>query len=700
MASTSKYIQIDAQILVEYIYEDSATTGVTGGEYETDNTGGNGIRCHVLSNDYTNTQFFFNEDSPQAGVSTGNKRTFSAVPINADRNKYAWLTTGSALWYGDYDSKITSNANYLAQLTTNPGLNAPTRTVSYDTMRIHLVNGFDFASMNFDGFIFEAQFESQNGTLHNLCSTAYLNSSNFEIINPTPFLVGEKLYGKYIEIKIPAVTWLDNEFYNEPPADATKGIAYQLTSASGPLKNTNVTISLKYIGSTTTTQGQRFFNTGSAITATIPGTDSFNGLTASIIEAEDGDYFLMEGLFNGSNYADTIARLEQQPDTEYIVFHDIKVFEQISQDFNKTSEFSFIQKEDFDKTFAFRPVIQNANYAISYRIDYELRLYNRADNSQVIKKSSLTRRDVKKYGKKMSRINLGLVPTISKVYNTILDQTGKAISYNNQMNLTLAVPRGDKHIVHQTQYVMGFKETVNVLASSNGITNISGTEIRPSSSTILKFPLGKAPITITPFDDFIQFRFYLGQDLFMNLTEIGNLYLTFKDDNGTEVKIKEYQDVMANPVNRSAGECIFKIDKENSTKVTGFKNRQYFISSKKQADSTEVVNRGDTESAETMLYYGNWIVPGESIDDDAIKAAEAAAGITEKGQYWKFKNGDSTIYWSRTVSEFAADLRFSSMANFKSHRIQYGWNAVLDPNIIIKIPGNGSSLSGLNIETL
>lgn len=700
MASTSKYIQIDPQILVEYIYEDSATSGVTGGEYETDNTGGNGIRCHVLTNDYTNTRFFFNEDSPQAGVSTGNKRTHSAVPINTDRNKYAWLTLTGALFYGDYDSNITTNANLLAQLTANPGLNAPTRTVSYDTMRIHLVNGFDFASLDYDGFIFEAQFESQNGTLNNLCSLAYLNSSNFETINPTPFLVGEKLYGKYIEIKIPSVTWLENEFYNEPPADATKGIAYQLTNASGPLKNTNVTLSLKFIGSTTTTQGQRFFNTGSATTATVPGTDAFSGLTASVEEADDGDYFLMQGLFDGINYADKIAELEQQPDTEYIVFHDIKVFEQTSQDFNLTSEFSFIQKEDFDKTFAFRPVIKNANYAISYRIEYELRLYNRADNSQVIKKSSLTRRDVKKYGKKLSRINLGLVPTISKVYNTILDQTGKAISYNNQMNLTLAVPRGDKHIVHQTQYVMGFKESVNVLASTNGITNVSGSAVRSSSATVLKFPLGKAPITITPFDDFVQFRFYLGQDLFMNLTEIGNLFLTFRDDSGTEVKIKEYQDVMANPVNRSAGECIFKIDKENSTKVTGFNTRQYFISSKKQADSTEVVNRGETESAETMLYYGTWILPGETIDDEAIRAAEAAAGITEKGQYWKFQNGNGTIYWSRTPSQFNADLAFTSMQNFKSHRIQYGWPAELDPNIIIGVPGNDNALKGLNIEKL
>ena len=312
MASTSKYIQIDPQILVEYIYEDSATTGVTGGEYETDNTGGNGIRCHVLTNDYTSTNFFFNEDSPQTGIATGNKRTYSAVPINTARNKYAWLTTTNVLWYGDFDTNITNNSTILAQLTENPSLNNPTRTVSYDTARIHLVNGFDFASLGFDGFIFEVQIKSVDGKLHNLTSTAFLNSSNFETINPSPFIVGEKLYGKYIDIKVPAVSWLEDEFYEEPPADATKGIAYNITSASGPQKNGNYHLSLKFIGSSTASQGQRYFLTGSATTATITGTDEFSSLSASISEATDGDYFLMEGIFEGYNYSDMIARLEQK----------------------------------------------------------------------------------------------------------------------------------------------------------------------------------------------------------------------------------------------------------------------------------------------------------------------------------------------------------------------------------------------------
>ena len=50
--------------------------------------------------------------------------------------------------------------------------------------------------------------------------------------------------------------------------------------------------------------------------------------------------------------------------------------------------------------------------------------------------------------------------------------------------------------------------------------------------------------------------------------------------------------------------------------------------------------------------------------------------------------------------EFNADLAFTSMQNFKSHRIQYGWPAELDPNIIIGVPGTDASINDLNVELM
>ena len=78
-----------------------------------------------------------------------------------------------------------------------------------------------------------------------------------------------------------------------------------------------------------------------------------------------------------------------------------------------------MQTSDFEDPYLFRPIIKNANAAVSYRIEYNLRLYNSIDNSQIIKRASFGSFDTKKYGKKMKRINLGTVPTVTKIYNVI-----------------------------------------------------------------------------------------------------------------------------------------------------------------------------------------------------------------------------------------------------------------------------------------
>ena len=132
----------------------------------------------------------------------------------------------------------------------------------------------------------------------------------------------------------------------------------------------------------------------------------------------------MYGQHNGEIFENFIAELANQENADYSVFHDIQVFEQIAGDtstsqFVETTNMTFVQTSDFEDPFMFRPIIKNANIAVSYRIEYNLRLYNTVNNTQIIKRSSYGSFDTRKYGKKMKRINLGTVPTVTKVYNVI-----------------------------------------------------------------------------------------------------------------------------------------------------------------------------------------------------------------------------------------------------------------------------------------
>ena len=350
MASTSKYIQLNPQILLEYIYQDPALPTVI-------DTDTNGARVMILDNTYTGTNFMFTEDNPY--VPTGNYRTYSAIPINTARTKYAYLTTNMPLNYLDYDTNLPDVASLLAQLTTPP--NVPPEAVQYDTLRLHLISGYSFASQG-DGFIFDVQFVDGQGKRQNLASIVFLNTDNYEVINPDEFIIGERLYTKYIDLKIPAVSYLNNVTISNPLV--TTSLSYLMTNGSGVRDSTMIDFSLKDIITTEVVNGYKYFLTGNDVSVSINKTDEYSGLSAAVQESPNGDFFELYGEYNGDIYEDFIISLDSQPNTKIIVFHDVRVIEQVGTSFITTSENSFLQSNDFGVPYKFRPIVLNSAVAI------------------------------------------------------------------------------------------------------------------------------------------------------------------------------------------------------------------------------------------------------------------------------------------------------------------------------------------------
>ena len=127
------------------------------------------------------------------------------------------------------------------------------------------------------------------------------------------------------------------------------------------------------------------------------------------------------------------------------------------------------QDSDFDEPVLFRPIIKNANSAVSFSINYVLRLYNKADATQIIKNARLTSFDTQKYGRQMVQINLGVVPTVANVYNQINNDTGKQIVVGTGGAST--APKGEtsekitEKLVVKTSYVTTFRDRIKVKAA-------------------------------------------------------------------------------------------------------------------------------------------------------------------------------------------------------------------------------------------
>jgi len=451
---SSKFIQISPDILIEYVYtSQSSPTTFNTGNYP----------IEIMRDGHTGGSYMFNTDSVSATM--GNFRDISAAAINENKTQFAYLDTSVGVPYNDFDPLLTDSVA-LGQ-TFFPNID-----IEYDRIRVHFVAGYSFTG--FDGLIFETLVPNVNNVPLNLSSIVFLKSDT-PVFNPDPLLLADKLYATYIEWRVPSLFFMNNSF--SPSIPNTLG--YKLTEGNGFINTPTITLKVSGIYQTDSVNGYNIFNVEEVNAVTIPSRDIYDNLYAEVIESTGGDYFELTGKVTGSTFANFIASLNAQGG-QYVVFHEINVSEQIGTNFINTSTQMFTQTTDFDLPILFRPIILNSAIAASFSINYVLRLYNRQDNSQIIKNANLTSFDPKKYGKKLMKINLGTVPTVANVYNKIAANDGSNIivTDGNSNNSALTSDDIAGRMVVKTKYVTTFKDKLNVKAaiSPAKIQNITETD--------------------------------------------------------------------------------------------------------------------------------------------------------------------------------------------------------------------------------
>jgi hypothetical protein len=439
---SSKFIQLSEGILVEYVYTNQANPTVF-------NTAGYPIE--IMKDNYTGGAYMFNTDTVAATM--GNYRDISAVPINAAKSNYVYLNTSVGTPYNDFDPNLTPSANLLQ--TFSPNIN-----IEYDRVKIHFVAGFSF--QNFDGIIFDITAPRRDGKDIVLASINFLKTDT-PVLNPDPLLIADKLYSTYIEWRIPALYYMNAGF----TTSNANTLAYKLTEGQGFIGTPYLTIRALGILNTTVTNGYDFYEIKEINATSIPNRDIYDNLYASVVESGSGDYFELTGLVSGSSLSNFIAQLNSTGGN-YVVFHEITLSEQINTTFIQTSNQIVSQTTDFDDPILYRPIVLNSSIAVSFAINYVLRLYNRNDNTQIIKNARLTSFDVKKYGRRLMKINLGTVPTVATVVNQIDPKDGRNIVVSTGSSVNRSGQTSEQiagQLVVKTKYVTSFRDRVNVKAA-------------------------------------------------------------------------------------------------------------------------------------------------------------------------------------------------------------------------------------------
>ena len=444
---SSKFIQLSEGILVEYVYTDQTNPTVF-------NTASYPIE--ILRDGYTEGSYMFNTDSVSSVM--GNYRDISAVPINEFKSKYVYLNTSVGVPYNDFDPKLTPSSNLLQ--TFSPNIN-----IEYDRVRVHFVAGFSF--QDFDGIIFDITTPRRDGKDIVLSSINFLKTDT-PVLNPDPLLIADRLYSTYIEWRVPSLYYMNSSF----STSNTNTLAYKLTEGRGFIGTPYLTIKALGILTTTVTNGYNFYDVKEINATSITNRDIYDNLYANVVESSSGDYFELTGIVTGSSLSNFIAQLNSTGGN-YVVFHEITLSEQIGINFVQTSNQIVSQTTDFDDPILYRPIILNSSIAVSFAINYVLRLYNRNDNTQIIKNARLTSFDVKKYGRRLMKINLGVVPTVANVVNQIDPKDGRNIIVSTGSSVVPSVsnrnPQTSEQVAAQlvvkTKYVTSFRDRINVKAA-------------------------------------------------------------------------------------------------------------------------------------------------------------------------------------------------------------------------------------------
>ncbi len=501
MTKVSKFVKLDKDILLEYVYNDGNLISEA---------------YNVLVNSKDRKRSYMAYDTS----ATGNDQSNQLFIIDKIENKFAKVNP-------DYYTFLQLK-NYSAP--------APIR---HDTIKVHLPINWTFGE--YLGFYIRLYtYDSLNKSEFEL-SNFYFDMTDVDqqyLMNfsSPPLLFQEKLWGKNIQIEIPSVSEISSQITDGRPTE--NSINFNLTGGSGLSLNSPIFIDFHFVKNIQTINGVTNYSLESAVTTTVPQTPEFEKLGLKIENSINGDFFEIYGTYNS-----TISEFKRFIDdsvtsgNRYYVQYNITTYEQNIR--GKTTTITMMN--NFNESVEYRPIIKYSTTTAI--IDVEMRLIDAVDESYIVRKASygMLQDEVSKYSLKLMKINLDDAnkPKIYNIKSAINpDLVGVAnsfgvISINNNPK-SAPIPRinmGPNGInADQNVRIEQIKVPYPVLVDRFNIMAKSDSVVMDSKSF---FGFGKIQILLYPFDNVISFSIASGkpsQPRYLDMSGFNQIKLTIKND--------------------------------------------------------------------------------------------------------------------------------------------------------------------------
>ena len=542
MAKVSKFVKLNRDVLLEYVYNEG---NLLSEPY------------NILINSKDRKRSYIAFDTSV----TGNNKSNQLFNIDPIESKWANVNTE---FYTFLQVK-----NYSAP--------APIR---HDSLIFHIpVNwtfgeylGFHIRVFTYDS-LNNVEFELSN-FYFDMTDISQQNLMNF---SSPPLLFQEKLWGKNIKIEIPAVSEVSSQLTNNRPTD--NSINFNLTGGNGLSLKSPIFIDFRFIEDIKTINGIKKYKLSSPITTTIPQTPEFKKLGLKIDNSINGDFFEIYGTYNG-----TIADFKRFIDdsvalgNRYYVQYNITTYEQNIR--GKTTTITVT--DGFNEVIEYRPIIKYSTTTAI--IDVEMRLIDSVDDSYIIRRASygMLQDEVSKYSLKLMKINLENAnkPKIYNIKSSINpDLVGVANSFgiipvnNNPKSpptprITLDKIKGNPNISEfesdGSVLVEKVKVPFPVLVDRFNVMAKSESAVLDNKSF---FGLGKIQILLYPFDNVVSFSIATGSPEspeYLDMSGYNQIELIIKNDSN-KISFSTY--VESEQIDLANGLVAFKISESKFKEI-------------------------------------------------------------------------------------------------------------------------------------
>lgn len=565
---TSKFVQLDPKVLMEYVYDDSYLTAE------------NYVVTHNLNDDTLN---------------------FSATNDNGSNNRYANQLVILDPITNKAGVRDSSTYNFLQD--RNYTQNLP---IGYDRIKLHFpidYNFEDYAGCYLNVYALDYNNDEMVSLSNYFFDKQDQDRFNRELqLSSPPNTLNGKLWGKYIELAYPSPNVISAQRTNN--VANPNSINYNVSNGVGLSHTAPVMIEFGFMTQKTVINTVPTYLLNSPYQTSVPQTPDFENLAITIEPAEDGDWFEIFGTYNGSlgefnQWINTSLQIGKR----YYVEYDITMFEENIKGKSMTIQIT----DDFNEKIEYRPIIKYSSTTAA--IEVIMKIIDMVDGSIITRRASygLLPDEVSKYSRSLVRINVdGIKPPV--VYN--LRSGGSIFDAFSGLNKRTYTDLGSGNVNIET-----IKVPFPLLVNSNNVVAKSDSALIDSKEWKGN---GKLKLVVNPFDNL--FKFTIAKNVenkveYFDLLTVGEISMYFKNYD-FEVQTQLYR--KSEEIDLSNGTVVFKLKKEDINGVRRIYQsgiNMFYITSTNEDDEVTVLYEGTFIMSDSIEYVDELATTYQSEND-------------------------------------------------------------------------------------